>query len=390
MITELLESVRRTKENKNSAGENGAEGTDELLDKLLLKEDFQQACLQYLEQNDESILQRYIEEYVDASGTSYESEPVLEKEQMVKHIIGLIEKVREKFSYLNEARQWDKQLIEPLTVSVSSNRTFNVFSKVAGADLMLQEINEHDLEKLAQFSVKLKTSLASLRVEALRSDKKKFYQSVEDGLDNRSEITADTAKEMEIFGEIFGENHKIRKILDIGCGYGRIDLQLLKKGYDVTGLDANQQFLDVAREKARNAGFGYDQARFDKGDIIDYDAGLGKFDSVIYTWHSILEAFGPGNLLNTLNCAFKSLRRGGILVFDQPTRENPQMEDGWYGHDPDGEHKYLSYVMDEDEIKFILRIVGFENVNIRKWKTKPSDDYPDGMHKFTVSAEKPS
>ncbi len=45
--------------------------------------------------------------------------------------------------------------------------------------------------------------------------------------------------------------------------------------------------------------------------------------------------------------------------------------------------------MTEEELKFILRISGFENVKIKKWTSKSTEMYPDGVKKITVSAKKP-
>ena len=51
-------------------------------------------------------------------------------------------------------------------------------------------------------------------------------------------------------------------VLDLGCGHGRIAIELAKRGGVVTGLDASVNFLDLAREAA------------DKADLqIDYVAG---------------------------------------------------------------------------------------------------------------------
>ena len=103
-----------------------------------------------------------------------------------------------------------------------------------------------------------------------------------------------------------------------------------------------------------------------------------------------MEAFGPANLLKTLNSAWLKLKKGGILVFDMPTRENQDMQDGWYYNQVDKETEYLSYIMTQDEIKFILRMTGFDSkgVEIKKWQTKPSEIYPEGMKKITVTAKK--
>lgn len=43
------------------------------------------------------------------------------------------------------------------------------------------------------------------------------------------------------------------KILDIGCGTGRHDIELAKRGYNVTGIDLSESMLAKAKEKAEKA-----------------------------------------------------------------------------------------------------------------------------------------
>ena len=43
-------------------------------------------------------------------------------------------------------------------------------------------------------------------------------------------------------------------LLDLGCGTGRMTLELAKRGYDMTGVDYSVEMLDVARKEAREAG----------------------------------------------------------------------------------------------------------------------------------------
>jgi 2-polyprenyl-3-methyl-5-hydroxy-6-metoxy-1,4-benzoquinol methylase len=45
-----------------------------------------------------------------------------------------------------------------------------------------------------------------------------------------------------------------RRVLDVGTGTGRAALLLSKAGAEVTGVDASEQMLAVARERARSAG----------------------------------------------------------------------------------------------------------------------------------------
>jgi SAM-dependent methyltransferase len=167
---------------------------------------------------------------------------------------------------------------------------------------------------------------------------------------------------------------------------------LLEQGYEVDGLDSNKKFLAKIKKQLKTREIST-KASFAPGSVIEYHGPdpEKQYDSVIYTWHTILEAFGPGNLLKSLNSAWRKLKPGGLLVFDQPTRKNKGLEDGWYGHEPEveGDISYLSYIMTEEEIRFILKISGFQSVKITKWTSKPTEEYPEGMKKITVSAKKP-
>jgi SAM-dependent methyltransferase len=315
------------------------------------------------------------------------------KDKMKQSYIEKVKKVLDEYAerYIADL-DWfesEKRLLSPILVFISDNPIRQELMRKYGADIVLNKFDQSQMQELLEMTAKIKNSSASIAPDKLRRMKTKFYKSVQDNLEKRSEVTAETEKELSILEDIFERVGNVDKVLDIACGYGRIDIPLLEKGYAVTGVDASEQFLQDALRKSFEKNL--TRATFKKGDVIDYTGAVdnNSQDAVIYTWHSILEAFGVGNTLHTLNDAWMALRPGGVLVFDQPTRENPNMEDGWYGHNPDAEHKYLSYIMTEDEIAFILKMAGFENVEILKWKTKSSEDYPDGMNKFTISARKP-
>ncbi len=44
------------------------------------------------------------------------------------------------------------------------------------------------------------------------------------------------------------------RILEVGCGNGRIILRLALKGYQVVGIDISPLFIEKAKEKARELG----------------------------------------------------------------------------------------------------------------------------------------
>lgn len=50
------------------------------------------------------------------------------------------------------------------------------------------------------------------------------------------------------------------RVLDVGCGPGRHSLELARRGFDVTGVDISQTFVDLARSAAEADGL--DRCRF--------------------------------------------------------------------------------------------------------------------------------
>lgn len=76
------------------------------------------------------------------------------------------------------------------------------------------------------------------------------------------------------------------KVLELGCGNGRVCIPLAKKGYEVTGVDISPMYIEDARKMAkRNKVI----ARFLVGDIREIDKLLEgeQFDAIISIWTTI-------------------------------------------------------------------------------------------------------
>lgn len=70
---------------------------------------------------------------------------------------------------------------------------------------------------------------------------------------DREVFTQGTLQECDFIEREIGGD-KSRKILDVGCGTGRHDIELARRGYRVTGIDLSESQLAHARAKAREAG----------------------------------------------------------------------------------------------------------------------------------------
>ena len=62
----------------------------------------------------------------------------------------------------------------------------------------------------------------------------------------------DYLKWADFIEEIFKNECKIRPelVLDLGCGTGKMTIELANRGYDMTGIDYSPEMLDIARDEA--------------------------------------------------------------------------------------------------------------------------------------------
>ena len=98
-----------------------------------------------------------------------------------------------------------------------------------------------------------------------------------------------------------------KKIVDLGCGTGSVDIPLALKGFDVTGIDNAQVMLEVASAKKDS-----EKVCFVLGDItdlgMDYDADC--FVSLLDTLDHILD------LQKIFMNVYEHLLPGGVFIFD--------------------------------------------------------------------------
>ncbi len=103
-----------------------------------------------------------------------------------------------------------------------------------------------------------------------------------------------------------------KKILDLGCGYGRHTLKLAKLGCSIIGLDYSKLFLNIAKRQAAKEGI---KANFVTGDMRKLGF-KNKFDAVICMFTS----FGYFNEYtdheDTIRGVAKALKSKGIFLLD--------------------------------------------------------------------------
>ncbi|MEM9160516.1 MAG: class I SAM-dependent methyltransferase [Verrucomicrobiota bacterium] len=98
-------------------------------------------------------------------------------------------------------------------------------------------------------------------------------------------------------------------VLDVGCGTGRIMVPLAREGFDVYGLDASQEMLDLCREKLGDKGEG----RLFLTDMRQFDLGR-KFGTVMVPGFSLQMLKGERELRACLESCRKHLESEGQLI----------------------------------------------------------------------------
>jgi ubiquinone/menaquinone biosynthesis C-methylase UbiE len=139
------------------------------------------------------------------------------------------------------------------------------------------------------------------------------------------------------------------KILDAGCGYGRCSEMLLKKGYDVTGIDLSEKLLEKAKTIKR--------ARFYFMDVRNLDFPEKSFDAV---WcNSVLLNLKKQDALKALKEFNHVLKGGGILFIN--VRKGAKK--GMVKEGSSGESRFFRYFL-EGEIKDLAGKAGFRILEI--------------------------
>ena len=176
------------------------------------------------------------------------------------------------------------------------------------------------------------------------------------------------------------QREKLYRVLDVGCGLGKVTVYLAQNGLNVMGIDISPRLIDLARKKAaeKNIPLHFEVIELSKLMVDE------KFDAVLFA--GVLEHIDDEEQL--MRDAQRVLKEGGkIIITDMPTFQ-------WLYHPRDRKIGHVRrYTKELIRKKLIAQ--GYTNIKLRYYNFLmlfgsiylllfKKDEYPYGtINKFT-------
>ncbi|MGA3031085.1 MAG: methyltransferase domain-containing protein [Candidatus Limnocylindrales bacterium] len=170
------------------------------------------------------------------------------------------------------------------------------------------------------------------------------------------------------------------RILDIGCGYGRLALPLAIAGHSLSGLDLSPAMIEAARENAAAAGL---SIPFEVGSMTDLPYEEASFDVVLCLWsafHELLEVDAQTAAIREMS---RVLADGGFGLIEGPPYTAPTAEEIASGYRRGHENRVRwdmveggpnpHYLHDEHSFTERCRAAGVKSFEVRPrdWGGRP-------------------
>jgi SAM-dependent methyltransferase len=140
----------------------------------------------------------------------------------------------------------------------------------------------------------------------------------------------ETAAEVAFFDASFDRfaEGPVRRVLEPGCGSGRLVAAMAARGYEVTGLDLSQAMLDYLERRLRRRGL---RADLVLGDMTDM-AFKRPFDAAFCTFNTFRHLIREQDAIAHLKSVAECLRPGGLYLLGFhliPMDADPECIERW-------------------------------------------------------------
>ncbi len=139
------------------------------------------------------------------------------------------------------------------------------------------------------------------------------------------------------------------QVLEIGSGTGRILLPLAREGYEVTGLESNEDMLKICQKKMEEESEeAVKNIDLIKGDMRNFVLDK-KFDLIIAPCNVTCHLIERSDLKKALSCFRNHLKEDGILVIDNSLPDIESMVEN------NGEEQVLEFTHPENGREIVDR-----------------------------------
>jgi SAM-dependent methyltransferase len=160
--------------------------------------------------------------------------------------------------------------------------------------------------------------------------------------------------------------------LELGCGTGRIYLDLLEAGLDADGIDLSLASLSVLREHATDRGVTPSVWR---GDMSAFSADRA-YGLVYCPFNAIQELTTIEDQQRLLSCAYNALAPGGTFVFGTFVPDFEHIASNW------GEWQQRTVQFQGKSVEYHTRTTLVDAVN-QEYTTEQRAVWPDGTELFS-------
>jgi SAM-dependent methyltransferase len=155
----------------------------------------------------------------------------------------------------------------------------------------------------------------------------------------------DSPAEAHFFEQVFQRliPFPVRRVLEPGCGTGRLVVEMAKRGYEMTGMDLNQKALAYGSSRLKRSKL---QATMIQGDMTRFSLPV-KYDAAFNPINTFRHLITEKQALDHLKCMALHLRPGAIYIL------------GFHLLPPDGDldcTERWTAKKGSTEIKFTLRV----------------------------------
>lgn len=140
----------------------------------------------------------------------------------------------------------------------------------------------------------------------------------------------ETPAEVAFFERAFAQFSvgPVKKVLEPGCGSGRLIVAMLQRGYELTGLDLSDAMLKYLRRRLKRA---KKSATLVQGDMTRMDLGE-TFDAAFCTFNTFRHLLTETTAVEHLRSVADHVRSGGIYILGFhiiPLDADPESTERW-------------------------------------------------------------